>query len=107
MANENARTLRKTMTDAERALWRFLRQKQIEGKRFRRQAPTDPYIVDFVCLEARLIIEVDGGQHAVSKTDEVRDRYLRARGFRILRFWNNDVLGNREGALETISEALK
>ena len=63
MPNKNARILRKTMTDAERALWRILRQRQVEGKRFRRQVPIDCYIVDFACLEARLIIEVDGGQH--------------------------------------------
>lgn len=107
MANQNARTLRKTMTDAERALWRLLREKQLDGHRFRRQVPIDQYIADFACLEVRLIVEVDGGQHSESETDQRRTSYLQAQGFRVLRFWNNDVLGNREGVLRTISEALK
>jgi len=95
------------MTDAERALWRSLRQRQADGHRFRRQVPIDRYIVDFACLEARLIIEVDGGQHSGSTTDTTRDAYLRAQGFQGLRFWNNDVLANREGVFRTITEALK
>jgi len=107
MPNKNARTLRKTMTDAERALWRLLRERQIEGKRFRRQVPIDHYTVDFACFEARLIIEVDGGQHFESASDRKRDVYLRSQGFRILRLWNNDVLANREGIFQIITEALK
>ncbi|MGH6892911.1 MAG: endonuclease domain-containing protein [Dongiaceae bacterium] len=107
MPNKNARTLRKTMTDAERALWRLLRERQIEGMRFRRQVPIDHYIADFTCLEARLIIEVDGGQHSELDADRKRDAYLRSQGFRVLRFWNNDVLANREGVFRAITEALK
>ena len=95
------------MTDAERAVWRFLRLRQVEGKRFGRQVPIDHYIVDFACFEARLIIELDGGQHFESESDRIRDDYLRAQGFRILRFWNNDVLANREGVYQVISEALR
>jgi very-short-patch-repair endonuclease len=107
MLNKNARNLRQNMTDAERAVWRFLRQRQVEGKRFRRQVPIDHYIVDFACFEARLIIEVDGGQHFASESDKKRDAYLRAQGFQVLRFWNNDVLANREGVFQVISEALR
>lgn len=95
------------MTDAERALWWLLREKQVNGRRFRRQVPIDRYIVDFACLEARLIIEVDGGQHADSESDAARDAYLHANGFRVLRFWNNEVLSNREGVLTRIAEALR
>jgi very-short-patch-repair endonuclease len=107
MPNRSARKLRKTMTDAERAMWLFLRQRQVEGRRFRRQVPIDHYIVDFACFEARLIIEVDGGQHFESESDKTRDAYLAAQGFRVLRFWNNDVLANREGVFQVIAEALK
>ena len=97
MPNQNARQLRKNMTDAERALWRLLRQRQVNGLRFRRQVPIDHYIVDFACLEARLVIEVDGGQPFESQADKTRDAYLRSQGFRVLRFWNNDVLSNQDG----------
>jgi len=107
MPNQNARRLRKDMTDAERALWRLLRQRQINGLRFRRQVPIDHYIVDFACLEARLVIEVDGGQHSESQTDKMRDAYLRSQGFRVLRLWNNDVLSNREGVYRIIIETLE
>jgi very-short-patch-repair endonuclease len=107
MPNKNARILRKTMTEAERALWWLLREKQVGGYRFRRQVPIDHYIIDFACLEARLIIEVDGGQHSESDSDQRRDAYLQAQGFRVLRFWNNDVLGNREGVMARITEALR
>ncbi len=95
------------MTSAERALWWLLREKQVGGHRFRRQVPIDHYIVDFACLDARLIVEVDGGQHSDSDSDRRRDAYLQAQGFRVLRFWNNDVLGNREGVMARITEALR
>ena len=104
LQTERARELRQNMTDAERALWRELRQGAL-GAKFRRQAPVGKYIVDFACLEARLIVEVDGGQHAESRGDEERDRWLASQGFRVLRFWNNDVLGNLRGVLEVIVEA--
>src|SRR6516164_9275940 len=90
-----ARDLRQNMTEAERALWYGLRRGQL-GWRFRRQHPIPPYIVDFACLEAKLVVEADGGQHADSR-DQQRDAYLRRQGRRILRFWNNDVLQNRAG----------
>jgi very-short-patch-repair endonuclease len=100
-----ARTLRGNLTDAEQALWRELRQRQL-GWRFRRQFPVPPYVVDFACVKARLIVEADGGQHALSNRDKKRDAKLIAQGWRILRFWNNDILGNRVGVLQTIAEAL-
>jgi very-short-patch-repair endonuclease len=105
-ALKRARGLRKDMTDAERALWCLLRDRRMDGWRFRRQEPIDRYIVDFVCFEARLIIEVDGGQHFESKADEARDAHLRLQGFRVLRLWNTDVLANRDGVYRTIVTAL-
>jgi very-short-patch-repair endonuclease len=101
-----ARSLRKDMTDAERVLWRLLRNRRMDGWRFRRQEPIDRYIVDFACFEARLIIEVDGGQHYESKRDQTRDAYLQSQGFRVLRLWNTDVLTNRDGVYRTIMTAL-
>ncbi len=92
LASKLQRTLRRRMTDAERTLWSILRNRQIEGCKFRRQHPYDRYILDFVCLEHRLVIEVDGGQHCDSGSDAVRDAFLRAAGFTVLRFWNHDVL---------------
>jgi very-short-patch-repair endonuclease len=106
MSIENARALPKSMTDAERVLWRLLRDRRLAGWRFRRQEPIDHYVVDFMCFEARLIIEADGGQHFESQTDKTRDAYLQSKGFRVVRFWNNDVLSNREGVQRIILEAL-
>jgi very-short-patch-repair endonuclease len=103
---EYARKLRKDMTDAERALWRLLRDRRMAGWRFRRQEPIDHYIVDFVSFEARLIIEVDGGQHFESKADRERDAYLQSHGFRVLRFWNTDVLAGRDSVYRAIMTAL-
>ncbi|MBB3344849.1 endonuclease domain-containing protein [Luteimonas sp. RC10] len=104
---ELARRLRRAMTDAERALWRHLRMRQIAGARFRRQHPIGPYVVDFVCLAHRLVIEVDGGQHADSMSDAARDAFLRTHGYRVLRLWNHDVLGNPEGVWLWIAQALR
>jgi len=101
-----ARRLRKDMTDAERALWRLLRDRRMEGWRFRRQEPLEGYIVDFICFEARLVIEVDGGQHAESESDKKRDAHLQSQGFHVLRLWNNDVLSNADGVYQTIMRAL-
>ena len=102
-----ARRLRKEMTDAERALWERIRRKQIHGYAFRRQQPLERYIVDFVCLEKRLIIEVDGGQHLEQQQeDEERTRWLEQQGYEVLRFWNNEVLTEIEGVLETIATSL-
>ncbi|HZR90742.1 MAG TPA: endonuclease domain-containing protein [Bradyrhizobium sp.] len=101
-----ARALRKVATDAENALWFRLRGRRLNGHKFVRQEPIGPYTVDFVCRESRLIIEVDGGQHADSATDAVRDRWFIAHNYRVLRFWNNEVLGNVAGVLETVATAL-
>jgi very-short-patch-repair endonuclease len=101
-----SRRLRRDATDAERRLWYRLRSRQIAGAKFVRQDPIGPYVVDFACREQRLIIEVDGGQHATDARDAVRDQWLADRGYRVLRFWNNDVLSNTQGVLETIAAAL-
>ena len=101
-----ARRLRVDATDAERRLWYRLRSRQIGGAKFVRQDPIGPYVADFVCRELKLIIEVDGGQHATDKRDAVRDEWLSDRGYRVLRFWNNDVLANTDGVLESIAAAL-
>jgi very-short-patch-repair endonuclease len=99
-----ARGLRSALTDAERLLWRHLRAQQL-GHRFRRQVPLGIYVVDFVCTEQRLIVELDGGQHNGSGHDIARDQWLRAQGFNVLRFWNNDVMGNVGGVLQAILNA--
>jgi very-short-patch-repair endonuclease len=98
--------LRVNQTDAETVLWNRIRNRQIDGHKFVRQAPLLGYICDFVCRERRLIIEVDGGQHNESAADLKRDRRLIEDGYRVLRFWNNDVLGNTEGVLMTIQAEL-
>jgi very-short-patch-repair endonuclease len=103
---ERARRLRHDATNAELALWRRLRSRSLDGHKFVRQEPIGPYTVDFICREARLIIEVDGGQHADNPHDVVRDQWLASHIYRVLRFWNNDVLGNVAGVLETIATAL-
>ena len=102
-----ARKLRRSSTDVERKLWHRIRDKQIEGFRFRRQRPIGKFIVDFICLDARLIVELDGGQHAeVVAYDERRKAFLESLGYRVLRFWNSDVLENMEGVLERVREEL-
>ncbi len=101
---ERAKDLRKSSTDAERFLWKLLRTKQVEGLKFRRQQPIGKYIADFVCFEKSLIIEVDGGQHSTDK-DADRDSWLISQGFKVLRFWNHDVLLNIEGVVEMIRES--
>lgn len=101
-----ARRLRKNSTQAERALWQQLRAARLNGHKFRRQQPIGRYLVDFVCFEARLIVEVDGGQHADQQPyDEKRTAWLKAERFRVLRFWNTEVLGNLEGVKEVIARA--
>src|ERR1044072_7746320 len=101
-----ARRLRLNSTNAELRLWNKLRSRSIDRCKFVRQEPIGPYIVDFVCRERRLIIEVDGGQHADNERDRLRDRWLIDHNYRVLRFWNNDVLGNTNGVLEAIATAL-
>jgi adenine-specific DNA-methyltransferase len=104
---EFARHLRQNATDAERLLWRHLRLNRFSNFRFRRQRPVGPYICDFACLRSRLVIELDGSQHGENAAyDAKRDDFLRANGFRVLRFWNADVLHRTESVLDTIFEAL-
>lgn len=96
------------MTNAERHLWKHLRQRQIAGYRFRRQMPMGSYIVDFICLERRLIIEIDGSQHQEQQVyDARRDQWLAEQEFQVLRFWNNEVLNQTEGVLMRILEVLR
>jgi len=103
MIAPNVKRLRTYMTDAEQKLWRALRSRA-SGAKFRRQVPLGPFVVDFVCFEAKLIVELDGGQHADNPRDTRRDRYFSDQGYRVLRFWNNDVLKNMEGVLTRITE---
>lgn len=98
-----ARKLRNEPTEAEKRLWPVLRARQA-GVKFRRQAVIGRYVVDFVCFEKKLVIEVDGGGHCESAGDTVRDEWLKAQGFEVLRFWNNDVLANLEGVFQRIEE---
>ncbi|MDI6688728.1 MAG: endonuclease domain-containing protein [Desulfobacterales bacterium] len=101
--NHLAKKLRKNMTNAERLLWQHLRNRELGGYKFRRQRPVGPYIVDFVCLEKKLVIEVDGGQHAGQvELDAKRSGYLEEKGYRVLRFWNNEVLKETESVLTVI-----
>ena len=104
---QNAKALRQNQTNAEGLLWHYLRNKQLDGHKFRRQQPIGPYIVDFACMPRKLIVELDGGQHAKQKTyDEKRDTFLKDKGYRILRFWNNEVFENCFVILESIYAAL-
>lgn len=101
--NTYATELRNNSTDTERLLWRYLRNSQLEGVKFRRQQPIETYIVDFVSFEKRIVIELDGGQHAENlEYDKQRNACLHANGFIVLRFWNNEVIKNTEGVLEVI-----
>ena len=103
---DRARALRGNMTEAEKRIWFRLRAHRLNGASFRRQVPIGAYVVDFVSFDARLIVEIDGGQHAGSVRDKVRDTWLRSQGFVVLRFWNNDVLSNTNGVIERIVENL-
>jgi ATP-dependent helicase HrpA/adenine-specific DNA-methyltransferase len=99
MSTSRARALRHWSTDAERVLWRHLRNRQVDSVKFRRQFAIGPYFADFAAVERRLIIELDGGQHSGSPADEFRSRWLAGQGYRVIRFWNNDVLANLDGVL--------
>ena len=102
-----ARNLRKNHTDVEQLLWNHLRNRQLANCKFRRQFTINPYIVDFVCLSRKLIIELDGGQHADAiEEDTTRTKFLTAEGFKVLRFWNNEVLEEMEAVLQKIFEEL-
>jgi very-short-patch-repair endonuclease len=100
-----AKRLRRELTDAERQLWSILRNSQLGGAKFRRQQPIGPYIADFVCQDRRLIVEADGGQHADNLADGRRTAFLNHKGYRVLRFWNNDISGNLDGVAQTILRA--
>ena len=101
------RRLRRHSTDAEMVLWLSLRDRRLSGFKFVRQEAIESFIVDFICREKKLIVEVDGGQHAENEKDRVRDRQLENAGFKVLRFWNNEVLSNKNGVLEVILDALQ
>jgi adenine-specific DNA-methyltransferase len=103
--NPHARQLRRDMTDSERQIWYALRDRRFGNWKFRRQASIGPYVVDFLCHAARLIVEIDGGQHT-EESDARRTAFLEAQGFRVIRFWNNDVLGNTDGVLQMLGLAL-
>jgi len=102
-----ARSLRRQMTDAERLLWHHLWARRFNGFRFRRQLVIEPYIVDFTCLEAKLVIDADGGQHEVQQDiDSERTTYLEALGYRVLQFWNHEILTETQAVLERIHHEL-
>ena len=103
---EFAKHLRHNMTESEHKLWRHLRAHRLQGEKFRRQQPIGPYVVDFVHFGARLIVEADGGQHNHAPHDERRDAWLRAQGFNVLRFWNNDIMSNPDGVLAKVMAAI-
>jgi len=105
-AKTAARRLRKQQTDAEAKLWSCLRRRRLKGLHFRRQSPIGPFIADFVCAEIRLIVEVDGGQHSLQAADDTRRTdWLESQGYRVIRYWNNEVADNIEGVLESIVRA--
>jgi len=106
MNTAKAKELRKNLTDAERALWQQLRAHRLVGYKFRRQQPVGRYIVDFVCFEKQVIVELDGGQHAEQVAyDAERTAWLQSRGFRVLRFWNHEALQNLEAVTEAVLRA--
>jgi len=107
MSRQRARQLRKSMTDAEQALWTRLRQRQVLGHKFRRQHPLGGYIVDFVCLAEKMVVEVDGGQHDENRDyDERRSHWLEQQGYQVLRFWNHEVLQHLDAVVRAIAAAL-
>ncbi|BCB27139.1 hypothetical protein SKTS_20250 [Sulfurimicrobium lacus] len=105
--NKLQRTLRRNLTDAEQRLWQRLRGRQLNGHKFRRQHPFGDFILDFVCLEARLVIEIDGGQHMDSEHDRTRDEKLVQSGFQVVRSWNNQVFNELDSVMDAIWHALK
>ena len=101
------KSLRQNMTEAESLLWRHLRAHRLRGEKFRRQQAIGPYVVDFVHFGARVVVEADGGQHHESLFHAARDRWLKAQGFRVMRFWNNDLLTNSAAVLEAVMAAVE
>ena len=106
MTIDKARLLRSTPTNAEQRLWAALRDRRLEGFKFRRQREIGSFVVDFVCIEYRLVIEADGGQHAENPKDDLRTAWLEEHGWKVIRFWNNDILANLDGVLAAILESL-
>jgi very-short-patch-repair endonuclease len=106
LMRERARAMRREPTEAERRLWGILRGQRLAGFKFRRQATVGPYIVDFLCHAEKLIIELDGGQHAESERDRCRDAWFERRGYRVLRFWNTEMMTNRDGVVFAIGRSL-
>lgn len=103
---KRAKRLRREMTPEEKLLWGHLRDRRLGGHKFRSQQPIGPYITDFVCHEQKLIVEADGSQHGDCDSDARRDRFLNRKGYRVLRFWNNDIMRNVNGVLEAILAVL-
>jgi very-short-patch-repair endonuclease len=106
-ANPKARELRINTTDAEQRLWSALRGRQLQGHKFRRQHTVGPFILDFACVEHRLAVEADGGQHDDNLADERRTTWLKSQGWRVIRFWNNEILGNLDGVMDCILRELE
>jgi very-short-patch-repair endonuclease len=105
---KRAKRLRRDMTEAEKKLWYRIRAGQLDGHQFRKQVPVDPYILDFACLRKRLALEVDGSQHAeISAAEDERNRFLRAEGYVVVRYWNTEVLQNIDGVLEDLLARLR
>jgi very-short-patch-repair endonuclease len=107
MPDQRPRWLRQESTDAERRMWSALRDRRLSRYKFRRQHPIGHYIVDFACTDHRMVIELDGSQHADNAADGRRTAWLESRGWRVVRFWSNDILGNTNGVIETILRTLE
>jgi very-short-patch-repair endonuclease len=107
MSNQKGRQLRRALTDAERRMWSALRDRRLARYKFRRQHPIGHYVVDFACTKCALVIEIDGGQHSDRTTDACRTAWLESQGWKVMRFWNNEVLANTGGVIETILRTLK
>jgi len=110
MSRRVAKHLRANQTESERRLWNLVRNKRLAGVRFRRQHPIGPYYADFFCMSAKLVVELDGSQHAEREKaahDEIRSNWLTERGYRVLRFWNVEIFKNPEGVLDAIRNALE
>lgn len=101
-----AKSLRQNQTDAEKKFWNEVKAKRFQGLKFKRQHPIGTYYADFACIEEKIVVEIDGGQHNENTKDELRTQYLEEKGFQVIRFWNNEVLDNMEGVLTTLSLTL-
>lgn len=106
MSLHQAKNLRKNMTDAEKFFWYKVRDRRLAGYKFKRQVPIGHYIVDFACLDYTLVVEIDGGQHNDNSADTLRDKFLQDKGFRVVRYWNNEILNNIDGVLEALVREL-